>query len=186
MRAASAIPVVQNHPLFVLLDEARLNAISNLKSAATDIDRLEQLLILNNCWTWQIDELREIMEDLDPGDPASRVASDWISAWTSEAKQISAYGDQQNALVARVGRGEAQLLADGHVRPLLESVKQQARGRLQARLEELKQRHDEMQSQAAGSPHSFADELLKLVSLRDAGALTDDEFAVLKARLMAG
>jgi hypothetical protein len=36
----------------------------------------------------------------------------------------------------------------------------------------------------AAAPASVADELAKLAKLRDAGALTDDEFAAQKAKLL--
>ena len=39
--------------------------------------------------------------------------------------------------------------------------------------------------QTAGSGISSADELTKLASLRDSGAITDDEFAAQKAKLLA-
>ena len=174
--------------MFVIWDALRRDAIDRLAGATVDAQRLERLLVITNTWTWQQDASAAILADLQAApSPEAAASRDWMAAWLAQAPARDAYADQQDAVAARLGQVRAREIAQERVSPIFTAAKQRGRqilsDRSDARADHAQLRAPSPAVGAVAEP-TMADELGKLAALHASGALTDDEFARAKARLL--
>ncbi len=174
--------------MFVIWDALRRDAIDRLAVATADAHRLEQLLVITNTWTWQQDAAAAILADLQAAPaPEAAVSRDWMAAWLAQVPAREAYADQQDAVAARLGVQRSREIAQERVSPVFTAAKQRGRQILNDRHDaraDHAQRRAPASAAGAVAELTMADELGKLAALHAGGALTDEEFARAKARLL--
>lgn len=152
MKPASEVPVVRECAFFVCAEEGRLRAVDDALAATDDPSRLGAVLLVTNLYDRQMDEVRsDVLPDVqaayDDDPEAAKEAADWVSGWLDEAKAgYERWGETQESLVARLGRSEAEAIAEGPAAERMQAVIDATKERLQQRINHLQQARAEAQS----------------------------------------